>query len=971
MSGANVTLDAADSGSVSVTADGTVTAVDGDAKLTAEADVMVAGMVTAKNNATVEATSGAVVTTAAIEATDGKAAITAGTDATIGGTVTAGTDAAVTAGDNATVNGDVTAQNNATVTATAGAVETTAAIEATDGDAALTAGTDVSVTDNAKIDAGANAALTANGGDVTVDGSASVTAGEGATLTGSKGVDVLDGATVSANGGDATLTAQGEDVRVTGAVTASGNATVDAATTVEVSDDGAVSAVGDAALTAGTDVSVTDNAKIDAGANAALTANGGDVTVDGSASVTAGGNASLAADSVVKVSDNAAVTAGGNASVAANNGDVTVGGAASVAADGNASLEAGSGVNVADEAAVTAGGNAFVAANKGDVTVAGAASVKAGEGATLTGSKGVDVLDGASVTADDAVLAARSEDVLVTGSVMASGNANVSAATAVEVSDDGSIKAGGNTSLVGGTDVTVTDKASVTAGGSASLVAGNGIDVLGNGVVKAGDTVKVSAPSGVEVSGVVEAGRRLDANGQNVSVDDSGSVSAPTIDVGKLTTSGTIKSSAINGTIEQNNGVIEAMSGDLTLNGDVLQNGGTIEADHLTLQNGDVIQSGDAAQVKAEELEFGNSGEVALVSANNEIARISGNVGSLDFVDKDDLAVGELAVSDALKITTGGSTSIEGPVSAGSTAEIDAGRDVAFLSGGKLTAGSAIVHAGGNITQEGASVSVKDGYANEAHLDAAIQAGNTELSAGGNIGGGTYRYVVVGGGPVKASAGGSASVASAGSEDLRVTSVSARNVSLYTAGKLITDGPVSSSGGSTTITAKGFGGIAKSIFGFSLTDDNFILGSSPLLAIFETVGGNKTPWINNQPNGAIIFIDGRLAGGDIKTINKLGSLEAFPVQTPELKSEQGVFGNPIFLHDELDVANPFAVGAIDYLLQDIPLLMLTSDFPMEVDKQVAANGLNPTTSYWFGQHPQEEPEEPADGEEKKGEGKGK
>ena len=57
------------------------------------------------------------------------------------------------------------------------------------------------------------------------------------------------------------------------------------------------------------------------------------------------------------------------------------------------------------------------------------------------------------------------------------------------------------------------------------------------------------------------------------------------------------------------------------------------------------------------------------------------------------------------------------------------------------------------------------------------------------------------------------------------------------------------------------------------------------------------------------------------------------------------------MHDDLDVANPLAVGAIDYLLLDLPRLELSSDFPIEVDKQVTANGLNPTTSYWFGQNP--------------------
>ena len=99
----------------------------------------------------------------------------------------------------------------------------------------------------------------------------------------------------------------------------------------------------------------------------------------------------------------------------------------------------------------------------------------------------------------------------------------------------------------------------------------------------------------------------------------------------------------------------------------------------------------------------------------------------------------------------------------------------------------------------------------------------------------------------------------------------------------------------------------------------------------------------------------------MQSINKFGAMEAFPVQTPELKSEQGIFGNPVFLHDELGVANPLAVGAIDFLLLDIPRLTLSSDFPLDVEKQVAASGLNPTTSYWFGQKSNEEIKEDSGG----------
>ena len=535
-------------------------------------------------------------------------------------------------------------------------------------------------------------------------------------------------------------------------------------------------------------------------------------------------------------------------------------------------------------------------------------------------------------------------------------------ATVTTASIGGNLEQNGGTVVAQGDTLTVTG--TTTQNGGTIGDANDAITLTGkltqNGGTVAADTL--AANNGADISGTVTAATSLTAAGKDVEVKSGGTLTAPTITAANLKTAGKIKATTINGTIEQNNGLIEATTDNLTLNGDVHQNAGTIQASHLTLKNGDVIQAGDAAKIKTGELTFDNSKKIDLVSNNNEIDKLSGNLSELDIVDKDDLSLGQLSVGGSLKVKTGGSTKIDGKVTAGSSADIDAGQNVEFSSGGQLATSSAKVKAGANITQAGASVSVSRGYVNDAHLTAAIQAGSIDLTAGGNIGNGTYNYVTVGGGTVKASAGGDASIASAGSENLRISSVSGANVSLYTAGKLITEGPVTSRG-NTTVTAKEFGGIAQSSFGSSLTVNNFNNGARPLLAIFETKGGNKTPKINNQPNDTIVFIDGRLAGGDIQIINKLGALEAFPVQTPELKSEQGVFGNPNFLHDELDVANPFAVGAIDFLLQDVPLLTLTSDFPTEVDKQVAANGLNPTTSYWFGQNPQTgEPEKKGEAE---------
>jgi hypothetical protein len=253
------------------------------------------------------------------------------------------------------------------------------------------------------------------------------------------------------------------------------------------------------------------------------------------------------------------------------------------------------------------------------------------------------------------------------------------------------------------------------------------------------------------------------------------------------------------------------------------------------------------------------------------------------------------------------------------------------------------------------------GYANDQQLHAAVKANSANLIAGGSIGTaeqGTSSYVGVAANSVAAEADGDVAIAGANGSDINVDCVTAgADVSLFTTGTIRPNGTVTA-GGDLTVSAKDFsGGAVKMNMSDALTVNNFHSGEKPLLAFFETNGGNTTPEINNQPNEVIIFIDGRLAGGDIKTINLLGAVEAFPVQTPELKSEQGIFGNPLFLHDDLDVATPLAVGAIDYLLLELPRMELSSDFPIGVEKQVSANGLNPTTSYWFGQNPTIEEED--------------
>jgi hypothetical protein len=156
-------------------------------------------------------------------------------------------------------------------------------------------------------------------------------------------------------------------------------------------------------------------------------------------------------------------------------------------------------------------------------------------------------------------------------------------------------------------------------------------------------------------------------------------------------------------------------------------------------------------------------------------------------------------------------------------------------------------------------------------------------------------------------------------------------------------------GGDLTVSAASFGDVSYLRAGGTLTINNVGRPKYPKVAYFESIDGHE-PRINNLPNDMVIFVDGRLAGGNVNILNMFGANEAFLVSTPELKSTQGIFGAPPFLHSDLDVANPMEVSAIDYLIQEVPRLTLSSEFPPDVDQKVEANGLSLKDSYWFGQN---------------------
>ena len=149
------------------------------------------------------------------------------------------------------------------------------------------------------------------------------------------------------------------------------------------------------------------------------------------------------------------------------------------------------------------------------------------------------------------------------------------------------------------------------------------------------------------------------------------------------------------------------------------------------------------------------------------------------------------------------------------------------------------------------------------------------------------------------------------------------------------------------MSAANFGDVSYLQAGGTLTINNVGKPANPRVAYFESVNGVE-PKINNLPNDTVIFVDGRLAGGNLKILNQFGANEAFLVETPELKSTQGIFGSPTFLHSDLDVANPMEVGSIDYLLQETPRLTLDKDFPKEADQHVDSVVIPERDSIQFG-----------------------
>ena len=963
---------------------------------------------TADKNLAIEATKGVeIVTTKTVEATDGDAVVIAqdglvdmktGTaiEATKGNVVIDGKGgvnlATVTASkENGTVyvksaekditdannNGEVnvTARNvafdaaNGTVGVDANHVETSVDFVAatSKGGVFLTETDGVTIGEVAKIDAS----------KVTVDGATEV-----------RSSHVVSGLS-STDSGAVVLEATEGDVTVSQAVDAKGaNGNVLIAADAEdgsVMLDATVAAEQNVTVAAGKDVNVNANITAMDG-DAYVEARGRDVTMASGTTVKAAGhNIRVAAKNDVKLSQVEAE----NVSVKAETGSITD------------NLDAETANVTATRLRLEAGGDVGKAGASGDNlnTDVAKIEVKAGDDAIISEKNAVTVggVDGATIKIVDGqgVASVSQIDAGVTG-IDAGKSATLVADGEVIVAEE--VKAGANL-LVNATSGGIEQNADITVGQNISVVADAGnidqnanitatagtidVEATGGAIVMAADTMANTGANGNirYRSGAGLAISKIDAGSGSVTLDALDDLSTATPDSKVTADSLAVAAKKVG----ESGGAVKFNVSKLSVRSatDVyMENARSVT---VTEAKGDdfkvnrVMPDGTLDTAKSADIKgvVAENGSLDLDVTNGGLEIASGSsmssTATTDIDVRDNVSVNGTVSGIQTSITAGGAVNINGKVSG--NADIMAGTDVAFGTDGQVAGGSVAISAGGNITQNDATISASGGYVTqEKTIHAAIDASDVTLEAGGSIGtanANSSSYIGVIGTVTAKADDGDVAVAGADGSDLTVKEITAgRNASVYTTGTIHPNGTIKA-GREVIVSARNYtGGPVRINTGNSLTVNNFRSGglNSPLLALFNTVGGNSEPKTSSQHNKSIVFVDGRLAGGDIQTINTLGAIEAFPVQTPELKSEQGVFGNPTFLHDELDVANPLAVGAIDFLLQEIPILTLSSDFPIEVEKQVAATGLSPTTSYRFGQNTASEDDDAEEEKEQDGTG---
>ena len=564
----------------------------------------------------------------------------------------------------------------------------------------------------------------------------------------------------------------------------------------------------------------------------------------------------------------------------------------------NVTIQGKAGVEIA--AGVTAGEDLYVRSESG--TVASAAQLEAGQVLALVAPKGtieantkastVYMEDGTGGTLTDGgsgTIIAKSGDTVdltlkkdaniaisAKGDVTVKSTAKVTldtgsgkdgkAITVTEVKEEGT----GEVPLVGGS--TGTSASGISAGQDARITAAS----IEKGSVSAGREASVTATSG-DISGTSVSARTAEVEAKEGAVKAgsiSGSSSA-TVTAAKGVTADSVSGGSVD---------VTAMSGNIDVSGTVRGGPIALTAEHGAVSAGS-IAGGDAT------------------------VRAGGDVTVKDSLDGKNVVIeagGNLTVEGTTKVDT-----LDAGLKDGSV-----GGDATFA--GDVDANTVGIVAKGAIKTDGATIKTADSISLEARreVDVALDSQKIEKVSGTSVRideKASGRNVVLGsvssssgaieitakniGGP-KGTQGGFVD----GNGNARNFDAHG-NLVLDVGGKVGTsDDPLEAKVGGTLVIRGG-------AMDADLADDAFL---------HVVLRDSVVPKVEYESVFGLVIVNNQIMGGSKRLIRKMNRALAFTVNTPELKSTQGVFGESAFIHTGLDVSEARSIGSVAALNLDTP-----------------------------------------------------
>ena len=741
-------------------------------------------------------------------------------------------------------------------------------------------------------------------------------------------VEVTAGGKITATkveaSGNAKLTATTEGIKLGNVTATGGDVTVEALNGGDIEvNAGATVKSETAAVTLTADDNVTVNGTVDAKTTATAKATNGSVTLSDGSKVTA--------DTKVVLDGKTGVTGGGTVDATGAQLDVD-------AAEGNIAL---TGTVLAKDAAFDAkdvsvyGGNNDFTGDVEATATAGSIEIRDANALTLKSAesaKDVRVVAGNALKTTGAVkgnenvlLKSTGGEVTLNGTATAGKNLTIAskgATTAnkkVEAGEDLYVKAGG--------DIAV--KAGAKAGQTMALVSGGKIDAdsvaakafhskdekgtkigtlsvesatfqtKGDFETKLAKDAKLAVSAGGNVTidangNSLEIGASSAAGGAALTVTEvlaeSGTAEAELAGTGTGAGSATGLSAGKNATVKNAKNVkgtgVEAKSGDATVDAT-----GVYAVDSTTA--GGSVTLG-------KERNIGGNVTAGTISGNNSIKVKSNGSFNANTVKGGEVDI-EIKGAVTADATSGGDIKVQ----AGGAAEFGS------VSGNKVDVSAKDIRTtGGVITSKNLTLNGNGG-----NIDVKLKSEKIEKITGGNV---TIEETASGEvslGLLKANGNLSLTAKQAGFTD--------GNDNQSDFGELNLDVP---NGDVTLVVGGAFGkpnnpmdakfskDSTLRIEGGDLSHEN---DPAFIHAIIRTERPDEVPEVVYDNPVGLVIVNNQIRGGNPKFIRKMNRALAFTVNTPELKSSQGVFGDAAFIHTGMDISEARSIGSVGALSLDV------------------------------------------------------